>query len=114
LLLRILTVLIASGLVGAAVLAQPAGATEPAYTLTIKDHRFAPDTLEIPANVRAKLMIKNADPTPEEFDSDSLHREKVIPGGTEGIVFVGPLEPGSYAFMGEYHMDTAKGRVIAK
>jgi len=25
-------------------------------------------------------VVKNADPTPEEFDSPQLHREKVIPG----------------------------------
>jgi cupredoxin-like protein len=89
-------------------------AAEDSYGLTIKNHKFIPDTLEIPANARVKLVVKNEDATPEEFDSDNLHREKVVPAGAEAIIFIGPLKPGTYEFKGEYHEDTAKGRVVAK
>jgi hypothetical protein len=43
-----------------------------------------------------------------------LKVEKVIPGKTKGIVRIGPLKPGRYPFVGEYHEDTAKGVVIAE
>ena len=89
-------------------------AAEDSYGLTIKDHTFIPDTLEVPANARVKLVVKNEDATPEEFDSDNLHREKVVPAGAEAIIYIGPLKPGTYEFKGEYHQDTAKGRVVAK
>lgn len=89
-------------------------AAEDSFGLTIKNHKFIPDTLEIPANARVKLVVKNEDATPEEFDSDNLHREKIVPAGAEAIIFIGPLKPGTYEFKGEYHQDTAKGRVVAR
>ena len=101
--------------VAAAVLAAaPVRADDEAITLTLKDHRFTPDTIEVPAGKKVKLLVKNEDSTAEEFDSYDLNREKIIPGGSQGIVFIGPLDPGTYAFMGEFNADTAQGKVIAK
>jgi hypothetical protein len=93
--------------------AAPAHAADE-YTLTIKDHKFVPDTLEIPAGQKVKITIVNEDATPEEFESYELNREKIIQGNSKGIVFVGPLDPGTYPFFGEFNMDTAKGQIIAK
>ncbi len=59
-------------------------------------------------------MVDNRDDTPEEFDSHELNREKLIPPGSKVTVFIGPLKPGRYAFIGEYHEATAKGVVIAE
>jgi hypothetical protein len=56
----------------------------------------------------------NSDDTPEEFESNSLKVEKVIPGGSKATVRIGPLKPGRYDFFGEFHEDTAKGVVIAE
>jgi plastocyanin len=84
------------------------------YQLTIKNHRFDPSSLTVPAGKRVKLVVKNADPTAEEFDSDDLHREKVIAGGGVGTLYIGPLAAGTYRFMGEYHAATAQGRIVAK
>ena len=90
-------------------------AAEPAtYTLTIKNHRFVPATLVVPANTKVKLLIVNQDPTPEEFESHELNREKIVMGKGKITVFVGPLKPGKYPFFGEFHMDTAQGVLIAK
>jgi Cupredoxin-like domain len=82
--------------------------------LTIKDHRFQPERLEVPAGVKFKLMVKNEDSTPEEFESFQLNREKVVPPGQEIPVFLGPLDKGEYPFFGDFHQDTAKGVLIAK
>ncbi len=89
-------------------------ADEPTFRTTIKDHRFTPDTIEVPANTRFKLMIKNDDPTPEEFEMKSPKREKVVRGGQEGSIVLGPFKPGTYEFVGEHHESTAKGRFIVK
>jgi hypothetical protein len=91
----------------------PAAARADDFTLTIKDHHFTPAELKVPANKRVKITVINNDATPEEFESKPLKIEKVIPGKTKGIVRVGPLKPGRYPFVGEYHEDTAKGVVIA-
>lgn len=83
-------------------------------SLVIKDHKFIPETVEIPAGQKVKLLIDNQDPTPEEFESHELKREKVIKGGKQGVVIIGPLEPGTYPFFGEFNEDTAKGQVVVK
>ena len=89
-------------------------AADPEVLLVIKNHRFEPSELLVPANVRVKLVVHNQDSTPEEFESHSLNREKVIPAGAKVTIYLGPLAPGRYDFMGEYHAATAKGSVVAK
>lgn len=84
----------------------------PLVELRIKDHLFFPETLEIPANTKIKLLVINEDPTPEEFESYELNREKVIPGNSKGVVFIGPLPPGEYPFFGEFYPKTAQGKVV--
>lgn len=105
---------LAAILFAAAISAAHARAEDQVFTLTIKDHQFAPATIEVPAGQKIKLTVRNQDATAEEFDSYDLNREKVIPGGSDGIVFIGPLDPGTYEFMGEFHADTAQGKVVAK
>ena len=80
--------------------------------MEIRNHLFQPDTLTIPAHTKVKLIIYNRDPTPEEFESYELNREKVILGGRKAIVFVGPLEPGEYPFFGEFNPETALGTIV--
>ena len=92
-----------------------AAAAEPAeFTLTIKDHAFSPAELTVPAGQKVKIKVVNADPTPEEFESHELKREKVIPGGATANIFVGPLKAGEYPFFGEFNPKTAQGKLIAK
>lgn len=84
------------------------------FTIKIKDHRFDPDTIEIPSDKKVKLIIINQDKTAEEFESDDLRREKMIPAGKEVTVLIGPLRPGTYKFVGEYNPSTARGVVVVK
>src|ERR1700747_2310748 len=84
------------------------------YTLVIKDHRFQPTEIEIPAGQKIALIVKNDDPTPEEFESTELRREKVVPGGQQVTVYIGPLKPGRYEFFGDFNPKTARGHIIAK
>ena len=102
-------------LVVAAAVAVQAGAAEPPEVkLVIKDHKFAPAELRIPAATKVMLVIENQDPTAEEFESHDLHREKVIAGNRTAKIPVGPLKPGSYKFFGEFNQDTAQGVLIAE
>jgi plastocyanin len=83
-------------------------------TLTIKDHKFTPSEIKVPANKRVQLTVVNDDATPEEFESRAMKVEKVIPGKTKVVVRIGPLKPGRYKYVGEFHEATAKGVVIAE
>jgi hypothetical protein len=89
-------------------------AADDAYTIQIKDHRFAPEKLEIPAGKKIKLLLENMDATPEEFESHALNREKVIAGNSKATLYIGPLSAGSYAYYGEFNEATAQGVIIAK
>lgn len=84
------------------------------YTLTIRNHRFVPAEITIPAKTKVKLIIVNEDASPEEFESHELNREKIVTGKGRITVFIGPLKPGRYPYFGEFHADTAKGVVIVK
>lgn len=84
------------------------------YVLTLKDHVFAPAELTLPAGQKIKLTVRNQDATPAEFESHDLKREKVIQGGREASITLGPLKPGSYTFFDEFHEDTAKGTITVK
>jgi len=89
-------------------------AATPEIPLVIKDHRFEPAEVRVPAGTKVKLVVDNRDATPEEFESHELNREKVIPGGAKASIFIGPLTPGRYPFFGEFNEATAKGVVIAE
>ena len=84
------------------------------YTIAIKDHQFEPAEVTIPVDTKVKLLVRNLDTTPEEFESDELHREKIIRGNSQAIIFIGPLKPGSYPFFGEFNPKTARGRITVK
>ena len=98
----------------ALVLGAPAGAEEAGYTLVIKNHRFEPARLEIPAGRKVTLVVRNLDATAEEFDSHDLKREKIVPAGKSANLVIGPLDPGSYRFVGEVHEDSAVGEIVVK
>ena len=84
------------------------------YEIVIKDHKFSPETLKVPAGKKIKLIVDNQDATPEEFESHDFNREKIIAGNTKATIFVGPLKPGKYHYFGEFNMDSANGYIIAE
>ena len=84
------------------------------YKLTIRDHRFEPAEIRVPAGKKIKLIIDNQDASAEEFESHELNREKVIPAKSKTTVFIGPLSPGRYPFIGDFHQKTANGVIIAE
>lgn len=105
----ILAVLLAAALTAP----MAARAADPAFTLTIKDRKFDIARLDVPANVKFTLTVKNLDKVPSEFESSDLNREKVVVGGGTITVYLGPLTPGSYEFFDDFN-PTARGHIVAK
>ncbi len=89
-------------------------AADDEITIIIKNHRFEPSELTVPAGKKIKLVVENKDATPEEFESHALNREKVIAGNGKTTIYIGPLSAGSYPFYGEFNEATAKGTITAK
>jgi plastocyanin len=87
--------------------ASAARADEPvAVSIMIKDHQFEPAEVHAPPGKAIKFAVKNLGSIAAEFESDTLHVEKVIPPGTEATVRVRPLEPGRYVFFDDFHRAT--------
>lgn len=104
-------------LLAAAALALPglaSAADTPTYSLVLKDHKFNPQELTVPANTRIILEVTNNDKSVEEFESHDLKVEKIVAAGRTIKVRVGPLKPGRYKFEGEFHAATAQGVLIAE
>jgi plastocyanin len=83
-------------------------------TLIIREHRFEPEEVRVPAGQKVRLVVHNQDSTPEEFESYELNREKVTGPGAKVTIYIGPLSPGRYPFFGEFHEKTARGTIVAE
>jgi plastocyanin len=99
--------------VGSVAFAAPAFAQEASHSITIRDHKFEPSTLNVKAGVKIKLTVTNAQKEAAEFESAELNREKIVPPGSSVTVYLGPLEPGRYGFFDDFHQ-AAKGTIVAK
>ena len=97
-----------------AIAGKVSAADEVEVALSIKDHKFDPTEVRVPAGKALKLTVKNLDASAEEFESKSLKVEKVIAGNATAIIRLKPLSKGSYKFFGEYHEKTAQGILIAE
>ena len=103
---------VAAGVGAAALL--PQAAQGDSFILTFKNNKLEPAELKVPAGKDFKLTVKNADQTPEEFESEDLKLEKVIAGGAEAEFTIKALEAGRYEVFGEFHEDTATGHIVAE
>lgn len=86
----------------------------PTFRLLMKDGRFFPETIEVPASTRFRLEVKNEGPGATEFESLELKKELVLaPSVTRSLVFF-PMKPGSYKFFDDFHPETGQGRINAR
>jgi hypothetical protein len=109
--------LVPAALLVAASIALPcaAWAEDPfAISLTLKDHQFQPAEIKAPANKPIAITLKNEDGGFEEFDSTSLHTEKIVTGHGTITIKLKPLAAGRYPFEGEYHAQTAQGVLVVE
>jgi uncharacterized protein (DUF58 family) len=87
---------------------QPAVRAEDSVSvqITLKDHKFSPAEPHAPAGKPIVITLKNLDPAPAEFESNTLRVEKVVTGGGTIIMRIRPLEPGRYRFFDDFHPET--------
>lgn len=92
----------------------PALASAEDITLTLKDHQFSPKEITVAKDTDVTLIVKNEDSTPAEFESHTLHREKIIGGGKQAVIKLSGLKAGRYEFFDEFHESTAQGTLIVE
>ena len=109
--------LVAAVMAVAFLLAAPApvhSEDEVEVTISIKDHKFDPAEVRVPAGKALKLTVRNLDANAEEFESKTLKVEKIIPGSGTALIRLKPLAKGTHKFFGEYHEKTAQGVLIVE
>ena len=82
--------------------------------LTLEQHRFSPEEFRVKANTPFILVITNKDNEDEEFEISALRVEQIVSGGETLQVRIPALKPGTYEFVGEFHENTAQGRIVAE
>jgi plastocyanin len=75
-------------------------------SLTIKNHQFDPAETHAPAGKQIVFHVKNLNDIVSEFESSDLHFEKIVPAGSEAVVYVHPLKPGRYNYYDDFHHAT--------
>ena len=104
-----------AGLIALSLVAGVASAADvPEYKLVIKDHKFQPAQLTVPANTKFKVLVSNRDATPSEFESNEFNREKIVLPNSQITVFIGPLDKGHYKFFDDFHQDTGNGVLVVQ
>lgn len=97
-----------------ALTAGAAAADEPTFRIEFADGAIIPLVLEVPANTRFRIELINRGNTPVEFESVQLRKEKVIGPGNETVMVIRRLDPGSYDFFDDFHLDAPHAVLIAK
>jgi hypothetical protein len=91
-----------------------AASSDPKYSIEFHDGSVAPLRIEVPANQRFKVELRNTGSTPAEFESHELHIEKVVVPKTTSAVVIRALSPGQYKFFDDFHSKAPKGVFVVK
>ncbi|WP_244532386.1 cupredoxin domain-containing protein [Methylocapsa palsarum] len=87
---------------------------EPTFAIEFHDGKVDPVRLEVPANRRFKIELRNTGDTPTEFENGDLRQEKVVAPNSTAVLVVRTLDAGEYAFSDDYHPDAPKAVLVAK
>jgi Cupredoxin-like domain len=108
----VFAVAVALAPIAAAVDAQAENSVE--IKLSYKDKKFEPAEIGAPANTPIVIKFRNLDREAMEFESDSLHVEKVVAAGKEATFNIRAQKPGRYEFFDEYNEKTGRGVLVVK
>lgn len=86
----------------------------PEYTVVIRNHAYQPATLQVPAGTKFKLLVRNEDAAPSEFERNDFNRGQIVLPGTASTVYVEPLDKDRYAFFDDFHHATGNGVLVAE
>ena len=107
--------ILSGAIAAAAILSATAAQAQSAPTtvsLVLKDHKFTPSIVTVPAGKPIRIELNNQDGTADEFDSADLKAEKEFGPHSKVVIQIAPQQPGTYNFMGELHSKTATGQVV--
>jgi hypothetical protein len=82
--------------------------------LSYKDKKFDPAEISAPANTPIVIKFKNLDAKAMEFESKTLHVEKVVAASSDAVINVRAQKPGRYEFFDEYNEKVARGALVVK
>jgi len=109
-----IAVLLAAILVAQSPAQAAAGEDPPSFEVRARRGRLTPERLEVPANRKLKLVLRNEGPGPLEFENLDLRVEKVLAPQSVSFVIVPPLKPGRYPFIDEFHPKAGTLWIIAR
>lgn len=99
--------------VGAVAVTGTASAAGDPPVLILRNGQFEPKELVLPEGAKVKLIVRNMDDAPAEFESYDLSREVVVAAHGEAAIYVGPLQAGSYRFFNDFNR-SMQGSVVVK
>jgi heme/copper-type cytochrome/quinol oxidase subunit 2 len=99
---------------GAFFAAPAAEADEPTFRIEFMDGAIVPLELVVPANTRIRIELVNSGTTPVEFESIELRKEKVIGPGNQTVMVIRRLDPGTYDFFDDFHLDAPHAVLVAQ
>ena len=87
----------------------------PVFHVEMKDGVITPQHLEVPAKTKIKIVVKNTGSMPAELENLDLHKEAVVPAGSESSMIIRTLDPGEYQFFDDFQIgEKTPMMVIAK
>jgi heme/copper-type cytochrome/quinol oxidase subunit 2 len=86
----------------------------PTFAITLNSGSIEPPRLEVPANTKVKLTLRNTGRGAVEFEGRDVRVEKVLAPGAESFVVLPPMKSGTYRFFDEFHPDAKDMLVIVK
>ncbi len=89
-------------------------AGDASFALEMADGKLTPMRLVVPAGKPFKLVVTNAGTGTAEFESKSLHKEKVIAPKATVTISVRALAKGDYDVFDENRPEAAAGVIVAE
>ncbi|HET6378214.1 MAG TPA: cupredoxin domain-containing protein [Methylocella sp.] len=90
------------------------GLEGPVFTIEFNNGKITPLRIEVPANQRFILELRNMGDTPVEFESSELRKEKVLAARTAATLVFRALDPGEYPFFDDFHPGAPQAVLVAK
>lgn len=89
-------------------------AEEPVFEIEMNDGVISPARLEVPANTRIKIIVKNTGKMPAELENLELRKEVVVPPGDSAPLIIRRLDAGEYKFFDDFQPGAPPAVLVAK
>lgn len=89
----------------------------PTFSIEMNDGKITPLRLDVPANKRFRIELRNIGKTAAEFESSELHLEKVLAPNNPNpppVLVIRSLDPGEHVFFDDLHANAPKIILFAR